>query len=91
MHSHSPLMSTTPRITSSNTETCVRNIIVPFIKDKREQLNLEVSHPALVILDQFSGHSGETVLEVLKDNKILSVKVPGKCTDRLQPLHLSVE
>ena len=39
--------------------------------------------------DTCSGQSGEPVSDAL-ENKILVVKVPGKCMDRLQPLDLLV-
>lgn len=77
----------------SNTETCLRfvsNIIVPYVIEKRKQLKLGDSHPALLIFDAFSGQCGEPISDALEENKILVVKVPGKCTDKLQPLDLSV-
>ena len=66
------------------------NIIVPYVTEKRKQLQLGESHPALLIFDAFFGQSRDTVSDALEENKILVVKVPAKCTDRLQPLDLSV-
>ena len=43
-----------------------------------------------MIFDQFKAQCTPTVLEVLKDNDILIALVPANCTDRLQPLDVSV-
>ena len=66
------------------------NIIVPYVMEKRKQLQLGEYHPALVIFDVYSGQSGDFVSDALEENKILIVSVRGKCIDRLQPLDLSV-
>lgn len=59
------------------------------MKEKRRQLHLEDDHPALVIFDVFKGQCTD-VLKMLEDNHIERVVVPANCTDRLQPLDLSV-
>ena len=43
-----------------------------------------------MIFDKFKGQCTDTVMQVLKDNNIHVVIVPAACTDRLQPLDLSV-
>ena len=48
------------------------------------------SHPALVIFDVFKGQCTEEVFKMLEDNHIERVVVPANCTDRFQPLDLSV-
>ena len=45
---------------------------------------------ALVLFDVFKGQCTSKVLKMLKDDDILYVTVPNNCTDRLQPLDLSV-
>ena len=72
------------------TKMYIEKIIVPFVKEKRRQLHLEDDHPALVIFDVFKGQCTEDVLKMLEDNHIERVVVPANCTDRLQPLDLSV-
>ena len=70
--------------------TYIEKIIVPYVKQKREQLNLDNDHPALAIFDVLKGQYTEEVLKTLEDNHIERVLVPANCTDRLQPLDLSI-
>ena len=72
------------------TKTYIETIIIPFVKEKRRQLHLEDDHPALVIFDVFKGQCAEDGLKMLEDNHIERVVVPANCTDRLQPLDLSI-
>ena len=65
-------------------------IIVPFIDAKRRDLHLEKSHPALAIYDCFRGQTTPEFLSLLKKHNIISVQVPAHCTDKLQPLDVSV-
>ena len=53
-------------------------------------MELDVSHPAVAIYDAFRGHQSQEVTQLLSDNNILTVQVPPNCTDRLQPLDISV-
>lgn len=53
-------------------------------------LGLNDDHCALVLFDVFKGQCTSEVLKMLEDNNILYVTVPNNCTDRLQPLDLSV-
>ena len=48
------------------------------------------SHSALAIYDEFKGHLTPDVFSLLEKNHIFVVKVPPNCTDRLQPMDLSV-
>ena len=78
---------------TSNEETMIlyiQSIIIPYVAEKREALNLPPSQSALVIFDKFQGQTTESVLKLLIENKILYVIVPPNCTDRLQPLDLSL-
>ena len=43
-----------------------------------------------MIFDKFTGQGTESLLELLQDNHIHFVMVPANCTDRLQPLDVSV-
>ena len=77
----------------SNEEMMIRyikNIIVPFISQKREFLKLEKTHPALAIFDCFKGQTTPGVLALLESHNIISVAVPANCTDKLQPLDVSL-
>ena len=73
----------------SNEGTMLRyidKIIVPFVKEKREELGLDENQPALAIFDHFNGQLTERVNDLLESHDIHSVLVPANCTDRLQPL-----
>ena len=56
----------------------------------REDLNLSQDHPALAIYDSFKGQLTDEINELLETNSILDVTVPANCTDRLQPLDISL-
>ncbi len=45
---------------------------------------------ALVLFDRFRGQCTQKFLDLLEANRILIVIVPANCTDRLQPLDISV-
>ena len=68
----------------------IDKILLPYIKRKREELQLECNYPALVIFDNFSGQNTEQVLKHLQDNCVHFIQVPANCMDRLQPLDISV-
>ena len=66
------------------------NIVVPYVTKKREDLRLPCDHHALVIYDKFKGQCTPAILQLLEENNIDVVFVPANCTDRLQPLDVSV-
>ena len=68
----------------------IEKIIIPFVSQKRQSLRLSISHPALAIFDGFRGQTTNTILHLLKDNNIHYIIVPANCTDKLQPLDVSV-
>jgi ribosomal protein S21 len=68
----------------------VHGILLPFVQEKRRTLSLPPEYPALVIFDQFKGQLTDAFLKLLDLNNIVIVQVPANCTDRLQPLDLSV-
>jgi len=61
-----------------------------LIAEKRESLNFSDDYPALVIFDNFKAQYTSAFLTHLDHNNINVVLVPPKCTDRLQPLDVSV-
>ena len=68
----------------------IESIILPYVEGKRKELKLSVDQPALAIFDVFKGQQTESVLKMLEENNILVVRVPANCTDRLQPMDLSI-
>ena len=67
----------------------VEKIILPYIKHKKS-LKLPDDYPALLIFDNFKAQCTSDILTLLDDNYINVTLVPANCTDRLQPLDLSV-
>ena len=54
------------------------------------KLYLSPTHCALLIFDNFKGQCTEVLLKLLDAENINVVLIPANCTDRLQPLDLSV-
>lgn len=67
----------------------MEKVIIPYVIRAPQDMSLREDAKALVIFDCFSGHQGP-VLDVLESHNIVYVFVPDKCTDRLQPLDVSV-
>uniref|UniRef100_A0A8C4QAG2 DDE-1 domain-containing protein n=1 Tax=Eptatretus burgeri TaxID=7764 RepID=A0A8C4QAG2_EPTBU len=68
----------------------VDKIIIPYAKKTRKDLKLPPTQKCLTIFDFFKVHEGEDLLTKLRRNNIFAVFVPACCTERLQPLDLSV-
>ena len=78
----------------SNTEKSLKFLeetIIPYVKDEREKLKLELSQPALMILDVFCDQMTTPVTDKLKENHIKYVCVPANMTNLFQPLDLTVK
>jgi len=65
----------------------VKNIILPYFYRKRQELKLP---PAILIFDNFKAQCTKELLKFLDSNNIDVVLVPPNCTDRLQPLDVSM-
>ena len=77
----------------SNTDTMlyyIEHLLVPYVTDKRDELDLPLKQPALAIFDVFSAHRHASILDALHRANIKVVYVPAGCTDQLQPLDLRV-
>ena len=57
---------------------------------KRSELDLPNDHRSLLIFDRFKGQYTEAVLKMLEENHIDVLLISANCTDRLQPLDISV-
>ena len=68
----------------------ISKIILPYVTQKRRDLKLSIDYPALVIFDTFKGQCTKELLCTLDDNNINVILIPPNCTDRLQPLDISV-
>lgn len=72
------------------TKRYIQKILLPFVDQQRVKMKLESSHSALVLFDCFRGQTTEEVKAMLLQNNILSIQIPPNCTDKLQPLDVSV-
>ena len=72
------------------TKEYLRTIIIPYIQNKRRELKLGYTFPALVIFDVFKGQTTDAVFQLLDANHIYVVSIPPNCTDKLQPMDLSI-
>ena len=68
----------------------IHNILLPYVVSTREKLQFSNTFPALVLFDHFKAQLTDRVLDILDSNNILVIDVPANCTDRLQPLDVSV-
>ena len=69
-------------------ELYVEEILAPYIKIKREQLEIPDT-PALLIYDAFRAHTTEGMQNKLGELNVRLVMVPKNMTDHLQPLDIS--
>ena len=60
------------------------------MKQKRKELWLNESFPALALFDVFKGQTTESIYQLLEDNHVYVVSIPANCTHKLQPMDLSV-
>ena len=68
----------------------IHSILLPYVEKTLAELQINCNHRALVIFDQFKEQTTDNILSTLEKNHISVGKVPGNCTDRLQPLDLSI-
>ena len=71
-------------------ELYIHNIILPYLSETRSKLKLSPDHPALLLFDNFKGQCTEKLLRLLDSSNVSVILIPANCTDRLQPLDLSV-
>ena len=63
---------------------------MPFISKKKKELKLPDGQSALLKFDDFKVQCTSSVLILLDSHNIDIALVPANCTDRLQPLDLSI-
>ena len=85
-------LSVNPKHFSNTTESLklLDEIIIPYVVKERKERNLEETQYALLIMDVFRGQITEAVINKLRENNILTVRVPANMTNIFQPLDLTV-
>ena len=68
----------------------IDKIFVPYVKLKRKELQLPFTFPPLMLFDHFSGQTSQVIFDKLEKHHFMHVLIPKTCTDRLQPMDLSV-
>ena len=53
-------------------------------------MKLELKHPAMAFFDVFRGQRTDNIYLLPVANNIVAIQLPPNCTDKLQPLDLSV-
>ena len=71
-------------------EEYIHEIILLYIKRKREELRIALDHPALLLFDNFKAQCTEKILRYIDSYNIYVILIPPNCTDSLQPLDISV-
>ena len=66
----------------------IDNIIVPHVERVREEVGVEKT--ALMVMDNFKGHTTTQVTNCLEESNILVCWFPPNITDRLQPMDISI-
>ena len=77
----------------SNEETMkeyIEVVILPYVNKKKEDLQLPDEQSALLIFDNFKAQCTSSILTLLDNHSINVALIPANCTDRLQPLGLSI-
>lgn len=68
----------------------IEDVIVPYVKRVHEEMDTDDDQAALALFDHFKGQLTANVTTALEKHNIQSVLIPATCTDRLQPLDISV-
>ena len=63
----------------------LEEIIISYVKDEQEKLKLELSQPALMMSDIFSGEITILVTDKLKENHMKYARVPVNMTNLFKP------
>ena len=61
----------------------LENFLLSYIDHKRQELNLDANHLALVIFDRFREQCTSAILTLLEDNNVCVAIVPANCKDHL--------
>lgn len=68
----------------------IKKSISPYVDQIKDELDLPIRQKALVIFDCFRGQITDDFLATLKLENLEYVTIPPNCTDKLQPMDMSV-
>ena len=68
----------------------IEHIILPYVRQVRERLQLGDDKPAVAIMDNFKGQITEAVTSLLEANNVHVCLLPANTTDLLQPMDIAV-
>ena len=68
----------------------LKEVVVPFVCHKREVLKLDKVRPTLAIFDSIKGQTTPAFYCLLQSHNIIAVQVTANCTNKLQPLDVSL-
>lgn len=68
----------------------VEAVILPYISRQKADLKLPDDQGSLLIFDNFKAQITSSILTLLDSHYVNVVLIPANCTDRLQPMDLSV-
>ena len=68
----------------------ITDVVVPFVEQKRDDLELNSDHAAVAIFNHFKGQLTKKVSRLLEENNLHSVLIPVAYTGDLQPMDTSV-
>jgi len=68
----------------------LQSVIIPYVRRKRQELNLSDTFSTLAIFDVIKGQTTDAVYQMLRDNNIYVINIPANCKDKLQPMDLSI-
>lgn len=68
----------------------MENVILSFIEQVRDDLDLLLKQKALCIFDVYRPHQDKKLLTYMEEKGIKVVFVPAACKDRLQPLDVQI-
>lgn len=69
----------------------MKKVILPYIEQVKDDLDLPLKQKSLCIFDVFRAQISDEIMDFLKEKSIIPVMVPANWTDKLQPMDLSIQ
>ena len=73
-----------------NVSNCLRKIIFPYLKAKKEELGYPKKQYSLIVMDTFKGQDNTEIKALSLKNDCKLLIVPQNMTNKLQPLDISI-